>query len=483
VSRSNGLTLKGFLHCIGARLKTNGTFSLVRGAGSAIRSRHLDLWILDRHRQQVWSGAQLRGFLLAASCALALLPCKPALAQTQPTTPLAETQPVSTGYMLTPGDRVVVAVLGQPEFTGELPIDNDGDIALPLIGSVHVGGLMQGQAQELIRARLADGYLVSPSVSVRLGELRPFYILGSVRSPGAYPFRFGTVVRAAIAAAGGYAASDPLQRQAVAESLTAEERLQQLVQKQAVLLIRQARLQAEVKEQDGFAIPDLPERPPEDQLAQIVGAETDALTSQLRMVRAKVDLLQSQKPRIQSQIEATNSEISSATKRLQLVRSEMQRSNALVQQGIGTRTIAVQNKLAEATEETNLWRLKGEIFRLERETGEIDLRIAAEQLSLRNQATTELSTVRSQIAELDVLVPAARKQRDWKLKQAGLVDPEGEYRITITRVRAGVAKVQAADSKSLLEPGDLIEVKPVAPASGWPRYSTARSPLGRAAQP
>lgn len=398
---------------------------------------------------------------------LCLLACNPAAAQAQPTSPAEPARAPSSSYLLRAGDRVVVTILGQPDLTGELPIDGDGDIPLPLLGSVHVEGLTTQQAQELIRSRLANGYLVSPSVSVRLGEPRPLYILGSVRSPGAYPFRFGTVIRAAIAAAGGYAVSDPLRSQAVVEAMAADERVRQLVLEHAALLIRQARLQAQMRGGASFAVPNLPERPPEDKLTQIVTTEQETLTSQLQIVRAQVDLLEAQKPRVHSQIEAKESEMASATRRLDLLRGETQRSEALVQQGIGTRTVALQSKFQEATEETNIWRLKGEISNLQRELGDLDVRIQNEELSLRKQVIAELQTVSSRIMELEMLTPAAREQRDWRVQQAGgLLDPAGGYHITITRVQAGVARVMIAGETTLVEPGDVIEVTPIARRPG-----------------
>ena len=43
-----------------------------------------------------------------------------------------------------------------------------------------------------------------PTVSVQPVKLRPFYVLGEVKSPGEYQYRAGMSVLAAVSAAGGY---------------------------------------------------------------------------------------------------------------------------------------------------------------------------------------------------------------------------------------------------------------------------------------
>jgi polysaccharide export outer membrane protein len=95
-------------------------------------------------------------------------------------------------YTLAPGDRIAVAVIGQADLSAELMIDNAGDISLPLIGTMAVGGLTASACQELIRSKLAGGFLNNPTVSVRISELRPLYIIGDVRSPGSWRLQVGS---------------------------------------------------------------------------------------------------------------------------------------------------------------------------------------------------------------------------------------------------------------------------------------------------
>src|SRR5262245_50646665 len=144
-------------------------------------------------------------------------------------------------YKLAPGDKITVTVFGQPELSGDILVDGTGSIVLPIIGSIEVKDLTTLECQKLIHDQLADGILNQPLVSVRIGELRPLYVLGDVRLPGAYPFRYGSTVKSAVALAGGFGPSEVLQATAVSDFLLADERVRQLSLQKQALLVRQAR--------------------------------------------------------------------------------------------------------------------------------------------------------------------------------------------------------------------------------------------------
>jgi polysaccharide export outer membrane protein len=110
------------------------------------------------------------------------------------------------GYLIGAGDRLTVRVVGQPDLTGNYIVDGSGLISFPLIKSVKVGGLTAPQSRQLIAARLRQGFLRNPSVSVQATNMRPFFILGEVNRAGNFPYQNGMTVQNAIAIAGGYTA-------------------------------------------------------------------------------------------------------------------------------------------------------------------------------------------------------------------------------------------------------------------------------------
>jgi polysaccharide export outer membrane protein len=110
------------------------------------------------------------------------------------------------GYRVGAGDRLTIRVLGQLDLTGDYLVDGAGNISMPLVRSLPVAGLSTPAIEEVITAKLQQGFLRKPSVSVQLAVARPFYIMGQVGAAGSFPYRAGMTVQNAIALAGGYSA-------------------------------------------------------------------------------------------------------------------------------------------------------------------------------------------------------------------------------------------------------------------------------------
>lgn len=107
-------------------------------------------------------------------------------------------------YQLGAGDKIRVIVYNEPQLSGDFSVSSDGDISLPLIGTVKVAGKRIERVSQEVQARLSDGYLRDPRVSMEVDTYRPFFILGEVRSPGQFPYLSGLTVMNAIATAQGY---------------------------------------------------------------------------------------------------------------------------------------------------------------------------------------------------------------------------------------------------------------------------------------
>lgn len=112
--------------------------------------------------------------------------------------------PAPTDYILDSGDVLRLVVFGENELTNRYQVGPEGVISIPLIGDVHVKGLTALEATRVITEKLANGYLVDPSVSIEITSLRPFFILGEVRSPGSYTYIPNMTVLKAVAVAGGF---------------------------------------------------------------------------------------------------------------------------------------------------------------------------------------------------------------------------------------------------------------------------------------
>ncbi|MCJ2027196.1 polysaccharide biosynthesis/export family protein [Methylobacterium sp. J-067] len=111
---------------------------------------------------------------------------------------------ISARYTLAAGDRLRVIVFGQDNLSNIYTVDGAGKIAMPLIGTVQVGGQTTGQAARAIEGKLSSGFVREPHVTVEMDAYRPFYILGEVTTSGQYAYVNGMTVETAVAIAAGF---------------------------------------------------------------------------------------------------------------------------------------------------------------------------------------------------------------------------------------------------------------------------------------
>jgi polysaccharide export outer membrane protein len=143
-----------------------------------------------------------RGMAFSALCVLALAAggCEDPTAGLKP---LPDTG-VPT-YRLEAGDQIAVVTFADRDLSGHFRISETGTIALPLLGTLHAGGMTAPELQSAIADRLIGLKLFTkPSVTVEVLEYQPVYVLGDVNNPGRYRFTPGMTVLGAVALAGGF---------------------------------------------------------------------------------------------------------------------------------------------------------------------------------------------------------------------------------------------------------------------------------------
>jgi polysaccharide export outer membrane protein len=126
--------------------------------------------------------------------------------------------PAMAEYRLDVGDVIEISVLGVPELRQRVPVQLDGSISYPLLGSFGVSGLSPSEVRAKIQAilptkvfrqRAPDGresvVVIEPDqVTVGVVEYRPIYVNGDVSKPGEQTYRPRMTVRQAVALSGGY---------------------------------------------------------------------------------------------------------------------------------------------------------------------------------------------------------------------------------------------------------------------------------------
>ena len=118
-------------------------------------------------------------------------------------------------YRLGTGDTVRIITFGEAQLTGEFRVNDAGNLAVPLLGTMPASGRSTDELQAAIAGELERRKLiVDPSVSVEVTAYRPIFVLGEVGKPGQYAYQPGMTVLSAVAVAGGFTYSAQ-QQQAV----------------------------------------------------------------------------------------------------------------------------------------------------------------------------------------------------------------------------------------------------------------------------
>ena len=113
-------------------------------------------------------------------------------------------------YLLAPFDKIAVTVFDEPDLATSQRLTSKGEITIPLLGTVAIGGLSVEEAKErLEKSFVEEEYLRAPEVFLAIEEFSPkrITILGEVTSPSSFSLPMGAnylEIEAAIAMAGGF---------------------------------------------------------------------------------------------------------------------------------------------------------------------------------------------------------------------------------------------------------------------------------------
>jgi len=119
--------------------------------------------------------------------------------------------PVSSNYIMGPGDNVVLILFGNKNSKYSLNITREGSIFLPEIGPIFIAGLSFKEMKNNIETLIMNQY-IGTEVSISLGELRSIniFVLGEATQPGMYTISALSNLTNAIFASGGIKTSGSL---------------------------------------------------------------------------------------------------------------------------------------------------------------------------------------------------------------------------------------------------------------------------------
>lgn len=119
---------------------------------------------------------------------IAVFSCGCALAVAQSSTPPPAAVPEQS-TIIGNGDMLEIAVFESPDLSTKVRVGENGEVLLPIAGSVHLQGLTLADASAVVRRRLMElRFVKDPKVTVSITEYatRGVSVLGEVKKPGIY---------------------------------------------------------------------------------------------------------------------------------------------------------------------------------------------------------------------------------------------------------------------------------------------------------
>lgn len=388
---------------------------------------------------------------LLAAGVLALTASAPAFpALSDPLAPQTKLRVTVIQWMPTKGMYELWNALG-----GEFVVSQSGTVALPVIGSVAVGGLdREGLAAEIAK-RLQEKLMLvdKPDTTVEVLDYPPVYVVGDVRNPGEYRFREGMTVLQALALSGGKPRAD---RQQYREESKLVSELQGGDTDIMRSIARIARLNAEMTGSRDIAFPAVPasDQTAQEILAQervIFAARANELERQTKSLADLRELLAAEINVLQEKIKAADASIESAE-------TELANVTTLVEKGI-----AIASRKSDLERSLSSYRTD----RLDQVTAVMRARQAISEATrnsdgLRDRQQTEVAaSLQAEQARLGEL------KRKRELSQKLLLDTLGSrtgggestsLAFTITRRQNGSPIEISASSSTDVMPGDVISV-------------------------
>ena len=98
-----------------------------------------------------------------------------------------DTVPVTSDYVVGPGDELLIQVWGQVTLNGHFTVDRTGNVYIPQVGTVQVAGLKFGELRDHLNYQIGRIFR-NFDLNVNMGQLRSIqvFVVGQARSPGSY---------------------------------------------------------------------------------------------------------------------------------------------------------------------------------------------------------------------------------------------------------------------------------------------------------
>jgi protein involved in polysaccharide export with SLBB domain len=393
---------------------------------------------------------------------------------------------VAGDYLLGPQDKLRLKVFewrasrdevfAWEALNDEYVVAADGTVSMPLLGGIRAAGLSPPEFAKTVSEQLAAemqlGRLLD--VAVEVVQFRPFYIVGQVAQPGEFPYRPGLTVLQALSIAGGLRTREEGLVRTDREIIAGRGEITLLSLSQTSLLIKKARLQAELGEAKAFQLPKELDAMSSDRTVAVLFAQEQLIFEARREnVATQVRALDDLRNFLDKEVTSLERQLELYDTQLELVEKELSGVSTLVGKGLAAapREMSLSRLLAEIQGE----RLSTEtaFYRANQEISRTEVSLLTLKNSHRNEVTTQLREVQVQLDELgakaDTALQLLHDSEDSgpRLLAMRNAAARAEPRFTIVRPDAsGGVKEIAASENTEIQPGDTVKVVVPLPTFG-----------------
>ncbi len=349
--------------------------------------------------------------------------------------------------------------------SGDYTVGASGAISVPFLGAVPASGKTTSEIADEVGLQLQKlfGLPDRPSASVELAQYRPIYLTGEVQTPGEYPFAPEMTVLKAVSLGGGLRRAENGQRFA-RDFINAQGESSVRLTERNRLLVRRARLQAEIAEKTEIAMPG--ELKGVAEAADLLESEKALMVSRDKRQKLQLTALAELKALLQSEIDSLGKKSVTQTRQLDLVIEDKGRVDVLAEKGLAlsARKLAVEQRAADL-----------QAALLDIDTASLKAKQAVSQASqdetnLRNDWDAQLAQeLQNTEAELDTLALKLITSRDLMTEalvqsaDASLMPKPGrtvDINYSIIRQKDGKSTTIAANEGTPIQPGDVVKVEP-----------------------
>jgi polysaccharide export outer membrane protein len=377
-------------------------------------------------------------------------------------------------YRLQGGDIVEISVSGVPELKQRAPVQLDGSITFPVVGTFTAEGvefseirakLQSAVASKIFRIRTPDGRELSrmferDEVAATILEYRPVFITGDVTRPGEQTFRPRMTARQALASAGGFSAL----ARANATSFDAANLRSEYITVWLNLAREHARIwriKTELGENIDFDQNAIPPAPvPDTTISQIVGLELEYRKASALDDERQKNFLRRSVEQADKQILVLSEQKQNEDEGIQADAQDLQRAKTAFGNGALPSFRVVEFRRAALYSSTRQLQTTNQLMQVKRSRAEFERELEKTDDQRRMRLLAELQDATVKLASERAKLRSAEE----KLQLAGLKPPrttDGASKADIIVFRSrvnGKERRLAADADTELQPGDVIEV-------------------------